>query len=368
MICDVDMDHRAGEYLGRFRKKAVDQRLPVSGALDLTYRCNLRCVHCYAGHLHGQTAAGAAELDTAELLGLVRQAADSGCLYLVLSGGEPLLRPDFATIYRECRRLGLVVTVFTNATLLRDEHVELFREHPPQKVDVSVYGATRETYERVTQVPGSYDRAVQGIETLAGAGIRIGLKTMILRRNVDEVLDMEAWATRLGARFRLDPLVTPRLDGGREPLDERVPPPLAAALEQSSPKRQRDLRSQLERYGGAGHWSQAYRCGAGVTHFHIDPQGWLRPCLVSRPLAFDAVSLGFGVAWKAAVEAVKALKAGEDRVCAHCPHSALCGYCPGLFDLETGDMERPPEYVCALGRSRGEGLEAASREENGDDA
>jgi len=127
--------------------------------LELTARCNNDCRHCYINLPAGDKAARAAELTTDEVLALGREAADLGALWVLLTGGEPLLRDDFAEVYLGLKRLGLLVSVFTNACLVTPEHVELFRRYPPRDIEVSVYGATRETYERVTRRPAPTTRS-----------------------------------------------------------------------------------------------------------------------------------------------------------------------------------------------------------------
>ncbi len=360
MICDIEIDDRAADCLARLRQRSTDLRIATSGAFDLTYRCNLRCVHCYAAHLHAQPASTAGELSTDEVIRLVREAAGAGCLYLLLSGGEPLLRRDFSIIYEGCRRMGIVVTVFSNATLVTQQHVDVFREYPPHAVEVSIYGATQRTYEIVSSVKGSYARAMKGIESLLNAGVNVRLKTMILRHNVHEIVAMEALAADLGVKFRVDPLLIPRLDGGREPLRDRVTPEVATALEFASPERARQAREYVSRQSGPVDRERVYLCSAGVTNFHLDPQGVLRPCLVSRSISADAVTHGLAAAWKHVVVAVYSLKGSVERACAVCPQVNICGYCPALFELETGNVERPPDYVCALGRSRAEAILVAN--------
>ena len=350
-------DERAGLLMARMRDAAARRRIPVAGAFDLTYRCNLRCVHCYAGHWCGQTRAAARELPTATVLDLLAAAAGAGCVSLLLSGGEPLLRDDFVAVYAGARSLGMVVDLFTNATLVRDEHVEVLTAYPASRVEVSIYGATAGTYERVTRVPGSYARALRGIERLQEAGVRVGLKTMILRDNEAEVPAMEQLADRLGVRFRLDALVTPRLDGGREPLAQRVTAERAAELEAMSEKRVQDTLAHVDRERAAASVDRVYRCSAGLMSFHLDPWGVLRPCLTSREPAVSVLERGFVPAWSSVSRQLDALKTADDDLCAGCPSIAFCGYCPALFALETGSVRKPAEYVCALGESRARALE-----------
>ena len=352
MLCDAAETHRAAEVMERFRAASTAAHLPIAGALDLTYRCDFRCVHCYAGHLNGQTAEEAGELPAAAVIGLLEQAADAGCLSLLISGGEPLLRPDFPAIYRAARELGMVVTVFTNGTLVTPAHVELFRDCPPHRVEVTLYGASREVFDRVTGVPGSFDRAWHGIDLLRGGGVRLGLKAMILRENEDEIPALDELAREMDVPFRLDPLLSPRLNGDPAPLAHRVAAARAAALQAASPKYRAETGELIARQRDSGASSRVFRCGAGVTGFHLDPRGVLRPCLASRSLAFDAAAVGFAAAWAEAVRAVAAVEAPGGHPCSVCDLASVCGYCPGLFELETGSMTGVPDYVCELGRDR----------------
>ncbi len=343
----------------------------MTGSFDLTYRCNFRCVHCYAGHLVGQPSAEAGELTTLQVKQLLVEAAGAGCLMMVLSGGEPLLRSDFCEIYKSARELGLIVSVFTNASLVGEQHLELFAEYPPRVVEVSVYGSDAATYEAVTRTPGSFDRAMRGIEGLLGHGVRVGLKTMILRENVDDVYAIEGLAERLGVPFRLDPVVMARLDGGREPLEQRVDPEKAAGVELASPKRRREATDFLQRTSTKGEAApvglggRLYHCGAGVTGFYLDPSGQLGPCVVGRHLAQDATTMGFAAAWQAVAADVDGAVWEEHGGCADCPDIVVCGYCPGLLALEGASPRTPPEYLCRLGESRRKMIESRTLEEVG---
>lgn len=356
----ADCNLAAAGCVERVAQTILHDRVPVSGSFDLTYRCNFRCSHCYAGHLVAQTPRDASELDTGAVLSLLTEAADAGCLFLLLSGGEPLLRPDFVPIYLGARRLGMVVTVFTNASLLKPSHLAAFAEARPHRVEVSLYGATPATYERVTGVPGSYDRVRRGVDLLLEAGQTVGLKAMVLQSNLDEIPAIEALADSLGVEFRLDPLVTPRLDGDTWPLRERVSPVTAAELEFSaatpgSAGRGAALREFLATHRPmqpADGDSSGYGCGAGSISFHMDPQGIMRPCAISREPALDAGALGFGASWSRLHQTMDAFTWGLGGVCADCPDSLLCSYCPGLLELEHASPANPPEYLCELTRNR----------------
>jgi radical SAM protein with 4Fe4S-binding SPASM domain len=367
MDCDLHTEFGSPAYLSEVVARACRDRAPMNGSFDLTYRCNFRCVHCYCGHLVGQTRSQAAEIETKQALGLLSEAARAGCLMLLLSGGEPLLREDFIQIYTAARRLGFVVTVFTNASLVTQAHVDTFEEYPPEMVEVSVYGATEATYERITGVPGSFRRTRRGIEQLMARGIRVGLKTMILRDNVDEIGAIEALARDLGLRFRLDPLITARLDGDQTPLEQRVDAQRAVYMELASGERRKDLRLFFRRQQaagapGTGRAGELYYCGAGIASFHIDPRGLMHPCLLSPAIAYNAVTMGFDAAWKAVTAATDDVTWDGAGGCSDCPTIDLCGYCPGVFALEKASPFRPPDYLCQLGEYRLRGIGAEEPE------
>lgn len=357
MSPDCSMDFGTPAYLAEVFRRARRKRIPMSGTFDLTYRCNFRCTHCYAAHLVGQRRSEAAELDTGQITRLLEEAADAGCLLLLLSGGEPLLRDDFVEIYTEARRLGMVVTVFTNATLIDHQHLEAFGEYPPHEVEVSLYGASAATYERVTGVPGSCRAAQEGIRRLLDAGVRVGLKSMILRENVHEIEDMAALAREWGVRYRVDPLVTARLNGDRAPCDQRVEPELAVGLEMGIERQATALARFLERQRVSSQLDimppeRMFRCGAGQASFHVDPVGFMHPCVMSPYISCDTLSAGYVSAWAAITMAVDQAAWGDGGRCAACPTALVCGYCPGLLVLEGVSPVEPPEYLCRLGECR----------------
>ena len=166
--------------------KMKGKRVPLSFDLEVTARCSADCRHCYINLPAGDAAARAEELTAKEILGIARQAADLGAMWCLVTGGEPLLRDDFEEIYLGLKRLGLLVSVFTNACLVTQRHVDLWKKYPPRDIEVTVYGVTRETYEAVTRRPGSFDAFMRGLDLLLASGIRVRLKAMAIKSNLHE--------------------------------------------------------------------------------------------------------------------------------------------------------------------------------------
>jgi radical SAM protein with 4Fe4S-binding SPASM domain len=337
--------------------RAARERIPFSGFFDLTYRCNFRCSHCYVGHRVARSRSESGELQTRPILDLLVGAADAGCLFLTLSGGEPLIRDDFVEIYVKAKKLGMLVTVFTNASLIGRAHLDAFSEYPPESVEVSMYGASDATYERVTGYSGGFRRVMTGVEALQERGVRVAIKTVIIRDNLEEVRSIGALAAKLGVELKLDPQVIPRLDGDCGPLAQRVEPARAVEIALSVQDRRRELAEyywqHMEKEGRRVEApARLFMCGAGISSFHIDAVGNMRPCLLALTMEHNAVTEGFLRAWKAVTAEIDAVASVERTECTGCANLPLCGYCPGSFALENPRDLRPPEYACRLGESR----------------
>lgn len=338
------------EYLQAFNRKVVQRRVPLNGTIDLTYRCNLGCIHCYVGNQGGSQD----ELNTGQWLKLIDEITGAGCLYLLITGGEPLLRKDFKEIYRHARTNGLLVTVFTNGTLITETILEGFREFPPRVVEISLYGATRETYEKITRVSGSYDRCLNGISRLIEGQINVRLKTMLMKVNRHELAAMENMAGEYGVKFRFDAALFPGLEGDKTPVRLRVSAEEAVDKEFSDDNRRREWKDFFARMRELPISAALYQCGAGKTHFHIDPFGTLQPCLMVKDpnLKYNLMGGRFVTGWNEVVSRIMEKKAGVNYFCNQCQKRSLCGFCPGFFQLENGAEEVCSEYLCAMGHLR----------------
>lgn len=352
MVCTHTQWLTNTEYLDRFYRKAAQLRIPLSGSLDLTHRCNLRCVHCYVGPQKDARKVQNEEMATNKVVSLIDEIADAGCLDLLISGGEPLLRKDFSDVFLHAKMKGLLVTVFTNGTLVTEDVLSLFHRYPPYLVEISLYGATAATYERITGVSGSYARCIGGIERLLAKGIRVKLKTMLMTLNCHELHGMEELARAYGIPFRLDAALFPRFNGDRTPLSLRVSPEDAVEKELADIER---LESWKEYYGrgeGAPGSDQLYVCGAGNTGFHIDPYGILKPCLMVRNIRFDLSGGSFLSGWNGTIQEISNRKVSPRYACSSCRNYALCGVCPAFFEIENGAEDVHSEYLCTIGRER----------------
>ena len=337
--------------------RAYAQRVPLNGSIAMTHRCHLRCVHCYLG-CERQALPIGGELDTAFWISLVDQVADAGCLNLLITGGEPLLRPDFAEVYTRAKERGVLVTVFTNATLVDERIVRVFEELPPEQVEVTLYGASEEVYERVTGVRGSYRRCLAGMDALLARGVEVGLKSVIMTDNQHEMTALRKMATDRGVSFRVDGALFPCRDGDRGPLDHRVSATEAVAIEMEDEPLRRRTADYFERTKGLPPGRRLFDCMAGLTGFHVDPRGTLLPCMMVSTHGFDLRQGTFREGWERVIPRFREQELAPGYHCHECDLRFLCGTCPAQASMETGSPHRKADYMCGLGGAR---LDALSK-------
>lgn len=345
---EIDLDMLSREHLARL----AGRRYPLSGSFELTERCNLGCVHCCINQPATSATARARELTTAQVCGVLDQIADAGCLHLLLTGGEPLLRPDFPAIWQYAVRKGFLLTFFTNGTLLNSRMADLLAEWLPYALEITLYGATQETYEQVTGVPGSYAACLRGIELALERRLPLSLKTMVLRANRHELDEMKALAGRLGVKFRYDSLLWPRRDGGKGPYAQQLTAEEILALDRDDPERMREWQELDSNAAGWVRGDAVYACGAGRYNFHVDCTGQLRLCMSTSNLTYDLLHGSFQHGWENVLGPAIQEVRKQDTACLTCSAGALCQQCPGWSQTVHGDSETPVAFVCELGRWR----------------
>jgi MoaA/NifB/PqqE/SkfB family radical SAM enzyme len=291
--------------IGQDKLSHLPERFPYSCQWEITCRCNLHCVMCYTDCFNRPDAIRQ-ELTTVEILRIMDELAEAGTLELCLTGGEPLARPDFFLLYEHAIRCGFLVTVFSNGTLITEAHANRFAALRPHRIEISLHGTTRETFEQVTQGRGSYDRCLQAIGFLLDRQIPLVLKSTALTLNQREILDIKRYVESLGTvKYKLGEEMRPELDGGGGPFQYAMSKQDLADLNQRDPDLWRDVcrRDSVE----------LPPCRSGMQRFHIDAYGQLQLCSGNRRQSYDlregSFRIGFYEAlptfacdWKAPLE------------------------------------------------------------------
>lgn len=346
--------------------KLKAKRAPLSFDLEVTARCNNDCRHCYINLPAGDADARVRELSVAEIARIADQAVQLGALWCLITGGEPLLRDDFCDVYLTLKRKGLLVSVFTNASLISEEHVRLFKRYPPRDVEVSVYGVTEETYEKVTRRPGSFAAFMRGLDRLLESGVRVRLKAMALRSNVHELPEITRFCReRTKDYFRFDPLLHLRFDGNtarnEEIRAERLSPEEIVAIERTDGERFAALEKECDKlimpeFADTG-CDHLFHCGAGNGSFNISYDGLFRLCssLWHKDCVYNLRKGTLAQAWHNFVPRVRDMRSSRREFlekCRVCPLINLCLWCPAHSHLETGEMDSWVEYFCKVAHAR----------------
>ena len=338
-----------------FRKGAAN-RIPVSGTFELTPRCNFRCKMCYI-HMDGeeQRCAGR-ELTTEEWLAAAKEAVDAGMIYLLLTGGEPLLRPDFMKLYVSLVQMGLLLTVNTNASLITPEIVECFRKYPPEKVNVSIYGMSEQTYGNLCGNAGGFEKSMEGIRKLKEAGIRVNLNTTFTKHNLPDMEDIIEFARKEAIPVRTAAYVFPPVRNGH-PVEEGnlTPDEMGKAGARfdwlTLDEKQKQLRLRyvricagLEEAAEEKPQSKTASCMAGKGAFWISWNGSMYPCGMLAEHGQDVKTLGFRRAWENTVSQARALCLPA--ACLDCRQRRLCPVCAAVCSTGSHEGENPVPELC----------------------
>ena len=352
--------------LSEFPLWETPRRIPFAFELEITARCNNNCRHCYINLPAGDMKARKQELSLEEIKKIIDQAVAMGAIWGLITGGEPLLREDFFSIYLHMKKKGLLVSVFTNATRIGEEHIRLFQKYPPRDIEVTVYGVTQGIYERVTRTEGSYAAFRKGLSLLLESGIEVRLKTMALRSNLHEMPEIARFCReKTKDYFRLDPFLHLRYDRdtrrNEEIRAERLSPEEIAAIERADPERMEALQKSCQRLISSGasapECNHLFYCGAGTGSFSVSYDGAFRLCasLWHPDCVYDLNKGNLQAAWQDFVPQVRALRSNTREFlenCRSCSLVNLCMWCPAHAHLETGAMDARVDYFCRVAHAR----------------
>jgi radical SAM protein with 4Fe4S-binding SPASM domain len=331
--------------------RAATRRQPARGVFELTSRCNLSCRMCYIRHSSGDCSVHERELPASAWLSLARQAVDNGLVVLLLTGGEVFLRPDFFEIYEPLTRMGLMLSLFSNGTLITGEIARRLAQSPPSRTEITLYGATAATYEAVTGVRGSYRRCCAGIEALVAQRVPLGLKTTITRQNVHELDAMQQMAHNWGAPFHAGWLLNPRLDRGPSDVEDcRLPVRECVALEVSD-RASADELTEIASQGPLARKGDGFTCNGGKSEFTVTEAGEMNVCIEMPLPAIRVCEVGFQAAWNQLQRYVDSCPPGSPE-CLACDVRNYCPKCPARLYMWTGKLNEASPYFCEIAQTR----------------
>jgi AdoMet-dependent heme synthase len=327
--------------LGVIGQKAFDLGVPISVHLDVTYRCNERCVHCYLDHDdHG-------EMTTAEIKSVLDQMAEAGVFFLTFSGGEVFLRKDFFELLEYARGRLFNVKIKTNGVMIREEEAKRIRALGVDTIQISVYSHRPEVHDAISKLPHSFERTMRAIRFLRDQGLRVTIANVLMTANLSDHSQLQKLAAAMGVHYTVDPTITPMMDGDTSVLSLRISgkelaeifrnPALVPNMEEFCAPPQAPTADDLE----------GYPCSAAHSFCYISPYGDVFPC-VQFPLPSGNVrKQKFLDIWNLSpqLKEVRSIQAKHLTVCSSCSHVGSCSRCPGLAYME-GNMRGPSTADC----------------------
>jgi AdoMet-dependent heme synthase len=322
--------------------KAMARNIPLSVHMDLTYRCNERCVHCYLDHEdHG-------EMTTGEIKRVLAEMADAGVFLVTFSGGEIFLRKDFFEILEYARYdLQFCVKLKTNAVLIREAEAARLREIGVESVQISIYSHREEVHDAVTLIPGSLRRSLTAARFLKSQGLRVVFANVLMAQNRQDYPGVRALAEEMGVECTLDPTIAPMMDGNRSTLSLGVHDEGLREL-----FRDPAVVGRVEEYCAVADPADdnalsTTPCSAGHTSCYVSPYGEVFPC-VQFPLPTGNVRHDrFLDIWRHSeqMNEVRSIRLKDLTTCTSCSHVGNCTRCPGLAYME-GNMRGPSSLDC----------------------
>lgn len=342
--------------------KASEARVPISATFELTPICNLSCDMCYIRLNQSEVSKCGRIRSATEWLEIAKELKELGCMFLLLTGGEPLLYPEFPFLYEELRKLGFILTINSNGTLLQEEMVKVLAKNKPRRMNITLYGASNETYERVCHTTKGLDRVVEGIHLLKQNGIAVKLNGTITPNNIGEEEALLAIAQKLEVPISVDTYMFPFVRANGKPYCEaaRLPARQAAEVQLKIMKQQCSAkeweqyveegksRLQRARLEDAKEKEQStasgLRCRAGRSSLWITWNWEMLPCFALEHAPVTVTTGNVREAWEQVVKLCEQIPSAEK--CEACDRRTICEQCPGRRLAETSSIQETGSYLC----------------------
>ena len=337
----------------RMLARAAQLGLPLNGSLELLPLCNMNCSMCYI-RLSREEMEQRGRLRTAdEWLQLAGQMRDAGVLFLLLTGGEPLLFPDFRRLFRSLKEMGMILTINTNGTLLDEDWARFFGSCKPRRVNITLYGANEDAYASLCHYPGGFAKTLRAIRLLKEQGVDVKISASVTRDNLRDLDELYRIGRELGAPVTPDTYMLPGLHERGLPFAQqaRLEPEQAAQAQWTVIRQEIPaefladyVRGKLRLTDAAAQYPDGITCMAGNCSFAVNWQGEMRPCVTLEEPSAPVFEVGFAQAWKQVSAGCKAFRLHPG--CTVCRLRPLCRTCVGSAWLETGSYNAKPDYLC----------------------
>lgn len=359
-----EMSDASGVEL-KLLRRAANSNIPINGSFELLPLCNMDCEMCYVRLSRREMEEKGRMRTASEWLALAKQAKEAGTLFLLLTGGEPLLYPDFKELYLSLQNMGFILTVNTNGTLMDEEWAEFFSLHKPRRINLTLYGSDNETYHTLCRLENGFDRAVNGVKLLRERNVEVKLGCSAVNTNLKDIDRIFGLADSLGTAVHIDSYMYPakrERELSKAP-DVRLAPSAAALVwfkgvlhayrGDSYTMYRNALLLNVERLRSEGNnipdEGSPMECMAGNCSFTINWQGYMRPCVMLSSPGIPVFETGFMPGWEKLRDELSAIRLNPK--CSICEYRPFCHICAASALYESGGFDGVSDYLCELAKA-----------------
>ncbi|MDD7143316.1 radical SAM/SPASM domain-containing protein [Fusicatenibacter saccharivorans] len=335
-------------------KNATINCVPINAILELTPLCNMNCDMCFV-RLSPKEQRNIGRLRSLEeWMSVAKEMQKAGTLFVLLTGGEPLLYPDFRELYIYLKKLGMIITINTNGTLLNEEWADFFAKYKPRRINITIYGKDSNTYDRLCHYADGFEKAVHAIQLLKERKVDVKLNGSITPSNAEDGLELTRLAKQLDVPWKIDTYMYPGSRERNQSFNEnaRLTPSAAAKMRICLMQRKnadfeefaKNFIERAEKTSSRVYESMSIPCRAGRSSFAINWQGYMRPCIMVTKPQTSVFSQDFMSGWRKIVEDTARIKLSSK--CSACTMREVCQTCAACALLETGSYDGTPKYMC----------------------
>jgi len=333
---------------------ATIKHIPINAILELTPLCNLNCDMCYVrlDKTAVNKMGGLRSVD--EWITWAEEMQQAGTLFTLLTGGEPLLYPEFQKLYLHLKKLGMIITINTNGTLIDEAWADFFAVNRPRRINITLYGKDSNTYDKLCHCSKGFQQTIRAIQLLKSKNIDVKINGSITPSNMQDSFQLLRIAERLKVPIKIDTYMYPASREKSHCFNEaaRLNPSLAAKIRTLLMKQQnedftdraKDFVTKAENTAPGIKQETQSTCRAGRSSFAINWQGYMRPCILVTKPEVPVFSNGFISAWNQITE--KTAQIYLSSKCNTCTLRNVCQTCAACAFLETGKYNGTPDYMC----------------------
>ncbi len=309
------------EYIKKNKiKKIYSERALETATIEILTSCNFKCIHCYNQDIEQRL------LKFNDFKSIIDQLLKQGCKYITITGGEPLLHPDFEKIYHYCINKGLKISLFTNGYFI-DKYLELFKEYAPKKIEISLYGANNKTYEDICKIKNGFNKVISNIKLLTSNKINLHLKTVIMEKNCKDFVKMEKLCSKMGLPFKFDLIILKSKNFSNNQSSNIINSKFTKFMNYIKDKKLNEWKTYPSRYKDKNKIDFLYKCYAGRKSIYIGSNCGARICNFAEFSEQNLKKISLSDAWKS-FDKYMLLPDDKSSECYKCKYRSCCGNCP----------------------------------------